>query len=212
MSADVIFGSFNIDGSEFNEYGEDLGPKECQGFQTTREGYSEVYVEILANHALYGAKAGIPDADVTDMTTANERIARIDLFLPAYLKAAEILTETRAKLDDQRQRIALNSAASVDRRSLHHPELLAKYQKTREYRSAIAKKAAKTRAKKAAEAKAKAAASATPAPSAPVAPIAPIATPTSPVLAQPGSPQAPATPSAPQAPTVTTTPQAPVAP
>lgn len=209
MSADVIFGSFNIDGSEFNEYGEDLGPGECQGYQATREGYSEVYVEILANHALYGAKAGIPDADVTDMTTANERIARIDLFLPAYLKAAEILTETRAKIDDQRQRIALNSAASVDRRSGQHPELLAKYQKTREYRSAIAKKAAKTRAKNAAEAKAKAAASATPAPSAPVAPIAPA---TPPVLAQPGSPQAPVTPEAPQAPTVTTTPQAPVTP
>ena len=111
----------------------------------TREGFLEVCQELLTHHAEWGSKAGIPDQDIADLTTLNARVARIDAFLPAFLKAAEILTETRYLLDDKRQRIVLDAAKAVDRRAKKAPELFASYQKTREYRSAIAKKGLKTK-------------------------------------------------------------------
>ena len=46
---------------------------------------------------------------------------------------------------------ALDAAKAIDRRAKRDPELLAKYQRTREYRSEIAKKALKTKEKNAAE-------------------------------------------------------------
>jgi hypothetical protein len=144
-----VVGTFVFDGAEFDAYAVDLPPGACQGMLATREGFLELCQEIAANQAQWGAKAGIPEQDATDLVTCNAQIARIDIFLPAFLKAAEILTETRYMLDDKRQRIALNSATSVDRRSKRDPELLAKYQTTREYRSVIAKKALKTREKNA---------------------------------------------------------------
>jgi hypothetical protein len=59
-----------------------------------------------------------------------------------------MLTETRYVLDDKRQRIILDAAQAVDRRAKKSDDLFARYQKTREYRSAIAKKGLKTREKK----------------------------------------------------------------
>ena len=53
-------------------------------------------------------------------------------------------------LDDKRQRIVLDAAQAVDRRAKKNDVLLARYQMTREYRSAVAKKALKTREKNAA--------------------------------------------------------------
>ena len=71
-------------------------------------------------------------------------------------KFLEVMQETRAVLEDKRQRIIYNVASSVDRREKETPGLQAKYEKTRAYRSAIAKKAVKTRLKNA-EAEAEAA-------------------------------------------------------
>jgi hypothetical protein len=139
------FGSLVINGSEFEEYKVDLAPGECQGMLPTREGFLEACQELITHQAELGAKAGIPDGDVADLVTINARMARIDLYLPIYLKAAEILTETRYMLDDKRQRIALNAAQSIDRRAKSSPELLARYEKTRVYRSALAKKGLKTK-------------------------------------------------------------------
>jgi hypothetical protein len=54
-------------------------------------------------------------------------------------------------LDDQRQKLIFNIAQSVDRRGKATPSLLGTYALTREYRSAAAKKAVKTRQKNAEE-------------------------------------------------------------
>src|SRR5262245_20170361 len=129
----------------------DLPPGECQGMLTTREGFALVCQELLTNQPALGAMAGIAGQEMTDLETTNARIDRLDAFLPALRKAVEVLTETRYKLDDQRQRIALDAAKSIDRRANRYPELVAKYQRTREYRSEIAKKALKTKEKNAAE-------------------------------------------------------------
>lgn len=144
-----VFGRFVFDGSEFDDYAKDLPPGGCLGMLTAREGFLEVCEEMLAAHAEWGAKAGIANQEISDLQTVNTRIARIDIFLPAFIKAAEILTETRYALDDQRQRIVFDAAQSIDRRVKRHPELLARYERTRAYRSAIAKKALRTRARNA---------------------------------------------------------------
>ena len=144
-----VIGQFVFDGTEFVSYAVDLPPGACQGMLATREGFEEVCKELVSNQAAWGAKAGIADQETTDLASCNERIARIDAFLPALAKAVEMLTETRYMLDDRRQRIALDAAQSVDRRALKMPELKAKYEVTREYRSAVAKKAVKTREKNA---------------------------------------------------------------
>jgi hypothetical protein len=151
MSGNPKMGDFVFDGSEFTAYAVDLAPGDCLGMLPTREGFLLVCQELLTNQAALGAIAGIADKEITDLSTANARIERIDVFLPALHKAVEMLTETRYLLDDQRQRIALDAAKAIDRRVKRYPELLAKYQRTREYRSEIAKKALKTKAKNAVE-------------------------------------------------------------
>ncbi len=143
-----VVGELVFDGAEFNGYVVDLAPGECQGMQKTREGCELVWKEIIENQKEWGAKAGVLNEDVKELEESNARIARIDVFLPALRKAVEMLTETRYKLDDKRQMLALNTANSVDRRGKDVPELFAKYEMTRKYRSEVAMKAVKTRKKK----------------------------------------------------------------
>ncbi len=145
-------GEWDWDGTEFEEYAVDVPPGGLQGLLATREGFLAVCLELLSNQVQWGKLAGITDQEMTDLATTNARIARIDVFLPVLIKAVEMLTETRYVLDDHRQRIALDAAKSIDRRAKRQPSLLAKYQLTRTYRSAVAKKALKTRRKNAEEA------------------------------------------------------------
>lgn len=144
-------GALIFDISEVEPYKKDLPPGACQGMLTERSGFTGVYNEILTNQASHGAKAGIPDADAAELITCTERIARIDAFLPAVLKAVEVLTETRYFLDDRRQHIVFDAATAIDRRARSNPDLVAFYEKTRAYRSAAAKKALKTKERNAAE-------------------------------------------------------------
>jgi ribosomal protein L12E/L44/L45/RPP1/RPP2 len=137
-----------IDGSEF-VYLVDLTPKDLQGLRTAQEGLKEVLDEILSNHADWGGKAGLTAEEHAELVTTSERIARLDKFYGPLAKFTEMVEETRYLLEDKRQRVILNLASSVDRRSKNTPELLAKYEKTRTYRSAAAKKAVKTRQKNA---------------------------------------------------------------
>lgn len=142
-----VEGEFVFDASECTAYAVDLPPGACQGMRKTRVGYAGAVSELLANQAQTGPKAGIPDQEVADLQKANQQIARIDAFLPAMRKAVEMLEETRAMLDDERERIVLNAAKAVDRRAKKDKSLLAKYQAVRSYRSEVAKKGAKSKAK-----------------------------------------------------------------
>lgn len=144
-----VMGQLVFDGTEFTPYAVDLPPGACKGMLVTRDGFFDVCKEITDNQAECGGKAGIADQEAEELALTNERIARIDAFLPALAKAAEILTETRYMLDDKRQRMVMDAAQGIDRRAKNAPELLAKYEKTREYRSATAKKAVKTKQHKA---------------------------------------------------------------
>ncbi|MDI1476794.1 hypothetical protein [Polyangium sp. y55x31] len=134
----------------------DLPPRARMGMCSEREGFPEVAAEILTNQPALGDKAGITKADVDSFQESNHRIAMIDARLPALKKLVEMMEETRALEDDKRQRLVHAFADSIERRSKATGDkaLLAKYEKTRTYRSAAAMKGVKTRTKnaKAAEA------------------------------------------------------------
>jgi hypothetical protein len=123
-----------------------------QGLQATQEGYGMVVQEIRDNQELWGIKAGVSAQDLATLQSCDNLIADIDVVLPTVDHLRERLLDTRHGADDQRHRTILTIAQSVDRRSRHAPELQVKYEKTRTYRSATAKKALRTRRRNEAEA------------------------------------------------------------
>ncbi|TKD13047.1 hypothetical protein [Polyangium fumosum] len=129
----------------------DLPPRARLGMCSEQEGFPEVVSEILTNQALLGDKAGITKSDIEAFQESNHRVGMIDAHLPALKKLVEMMEETRALEDDKRQRQVNAFADSIERRAktTNDKHLLAKYEKTRTYRSAIAKKGVKTRTKSA---------------------------------------------------------------
>ncbi|MDI1451246.1 hypothetical protein [Polyangium sp. 6x1] len=134
----------------------DLPERARLGMRAEQEGFPEVVTEILTNQAALGDRAGITKTDIDSLQESNQRIAMIDARLPALKKLVEMMEETRALEDDKRQRLVNAFADSIERRAkaTGDKSLLAKYETTRKYRSAIAMKGVKTRSKsaKAAEA------------------------------------------------------------
>lgn len=140
-------GELVIDTSDLAQYIVDLPPGGLKGLLAKRDGFDNVIAEIIANQPLYGGKAGITGEDFTNIQTSNEVIAKIEARLPAARKLVELLEETLAYHEDQRQRQVYAIGKSVEIRANMHknPELLAKYESTRRYRSAIAFKGVRTR-------------------------------------------------------------------
>lgn len=147
----AVIGALAIDCSALASFLLDLPPRALQGLRAEQPGFDAVVAEITAHQSTLGPKAGITQDDIARILLANERIAQIDAFLPAAKKLVEMLTETRAKLDDERQRQVHAAAGMIEgrARATGDKELLAKYEKTRAYRSAPGIKAAKTRKKNA---------------------------------------------------------------
>ena len=132
----------------------DLAEGRTRGMLFEQPGFAEVVLEIIANQETFGDRAGITNGDFADLQNTSDIIAQIDSYLPAARKLVEILEESRAKYDDHRQRLIYAIADAVERRARPRNDgdtLLAKYQKTREYRSAIARKAVRTRRRNAAQ-------------------------------------------------------------
>jgi len=137
-----------IDVTAIAKYLVDLPEGEMRGMLSEQPGFADVLAEIYANQAAFGEKAGITTVDFNDLQTTSDIIVHIDVYLPVARKLVEILEESRAKHDDHRQRLIYAIADAVDRRAKPREDgdtLLAKYQKTREYRSAIARKGVRTR-------------------------------------------------------------------
>ena len=167
-------GSLKIDVSALAAFLTDLPPNGTLGMRTQQDGYDDVLLEIKSNQAEYGEAAGITATDLKNLLTADEQYAQVVAQMPAVAKLMEIMIESKAALDDKRQRLISAFAQSAESRAKangNDPTLLAKYEKTRAYRSAIAEKGAKTRKKneaaaeaQKAEEEAKAAANAPPKP------------------------------------------------
>jgi hypothetical protein len=131
----------------------DLPPGKRLGLRSTQPGFDGVVGEIRANQPILGAQAGLRDEDVAAIDADLAQKAEIQARLPAARKMVELLEETDAVLDDRLQRRVFSIAQAVESRAkmLGDDELLARYAKTREYRSAIGNKAARTRQRNLAE-------------------------------------------------------------
>lgn len=125
----------------------DLEPGARQGLRVATEGFSDVVDEIIDNQPLYGPRGGIATADFETFTGAVERKRDIDKHLRVARKLVEVLEESGAVEDDTTQRLAFGFAQIIEARAraFNDPEILARYEKTRAYRSAAGFKAAKTR-------------------------------------------------------------------
>jgi len=151
MSVDFttpVVGAPGIDCSAIAMHLVDLPEDAMRGLLTIQAGFVEVLLEILDNQATWGDKAGITNSDFASLELSCDIIEQIDSYLPAARKLVEMLLETRALHEDIRQRMVRAIAEGVERRAklrADGDDLLARYQKTREYRSAIGLKGYKTR-------------------------------------------------------------------
>ena len=146
-------GALAMDLTTFKDFLKDLPYGSRQGLRTSQEGCYEAVHEMESNQVEFGERAGIMPRDIEALTTARSRIALIDAQLPAARKIVELLEDTRAVLDDQIQRIISAAGQTIEARAkaFDDTELLARYDKTRAYRSAVGYKAAKTRRRNEAE-------------------------------------------------------------
>lgn len=143
----VPVGATVIDCSAIASYLVDAPPGAMVGKQSSQEGFDEAALEVISNQAEYGVHIGITTSDIAALQQATERVAAIDAVLPAARKLVEMLEETRHLADHDRHMRIYELAALVNARSSARraPELLARYEKTRAYRSAIGKRSWVTR-------------------------------------------------------------------
>jgi hypothetical protein len=125
----------------------DLPPGKRLGLRTPQPGFDEVVGEVRANQPTFGAQAGLRDEDVAAIDEDLAQRAEIQARLPAARKMVELLEETGAVIDDRLQRRVFSMAQTIEARArmLGDDELLGRYAKTREYRSSVGNKAARTR-------------------------------------------------------------------
>jgi len=147
-------GALLIDARSLDGILVDVKPGSTRGMQRAQPGFDEVLQEIFDNQPTYGAKIGILQSHIDELKQLNEKIERVNQFLPAIRKLGEMMVETLTVLDNRRHEIVRLVARNVDAYADAEKDdtVLAKYAQTRRYRSAIATKAAKTRKKKAAAA------------------------------------------------------------
>jgi hypothetical protein len=140
-------GDFHIDASLIAAFAAYLKEGELQGKRREQRGLDDVIREILSNHAIHGARAGVTDEDIRSLQASNERIEMVRAYLGPVRRLVEILEGTEGEEDDKRHRVINAIATAVDRRAVvrGNEDLVSRYSKTREYRSAIAVKAVRTR-------------------------------------------------------------------
>jgi hypothetical protein len=142
-----------VDARPCAEYLIDLAPGERQGLRVALDGFLEAAAEVVDNQSHYGDRAGISEKDFETFSIAVERKDQIQARLRVARKLVEVLEESEAVHDDSAQRQIFGFAQVIEARAKAYgdPELLARYEKTRAYRSAVGIKAAKTRRRNEAE-------------------------------------------------------------
>ena len=153
VNAKLSITSLAVDCTPMEPFLVDLPRGARSGLRPAQPGLDLVIAEIEANQPAIGENAGITAYDFDTLLTAGRRIDMIDEQLPTLCKLTEVLTETRAFLKDQRQRQIAAIATAVESRAKlqRSDELLARYERTRDYHSAPGVKAWKTRRKNEAE-------------------------------------------------------------
>ncbi len=138
-------GDFSIDASEVQAFAQEID--DAQGLRTEHPGCEEAIEEIATNQPGWGAKAGVASTDVDQINECTQEIETCDKYLVATRKLDKLLTNTRAVAVHKRELLMNLVAETVDRHGKlpGNETVVAKYGKTRAYRSAIASKGAKTR-------------------------------------------------------------------
>lgn len=141
-----LMGELSIDATDLT-FLVDLEPGARARLRSAQPGLGDTLAEIEANQIVGNGASLVPEPTFRELMLVGERIGQIDAKLPAVSKLAEMMVETRALLEDQRQRLISAVAAMVEAqgKALGDSAILARYEKTRAYRSAIAIKALRTR-------------------------------------------------------------------
>jgi hypothetical protein len=141
-----LIGEQSIDATDLT-FLVDLEPGARLRLRSSPPGIREAIDEIKANQIVNRGASVVPEQLYREILLVEERIAQIDAKLPAVHKLGEMMEETRAVLDDQRERLvgAVASITDAQAKAFGDNGILARYEKTRGYRSAIAVKAARTR-------------------------------------------------------------------
>jgi hypothetical protein len=151
MSNDIIAqpykGSLTVDLTSIAAILVDLAPGAAQYLRKEQPGFAEAVVEIKESVPVHGPEAGIPADVYTQFVECNENIAKIDESRSVVAKMLEILDETRALFDHERQMhlsLMVDTVKSTARRR-KRPAIMAPFEKTMRYFSQVADKAVRTR-------------------------------------------------------------------
>ncbi len=144
-----VAGDLTIDCTPISDLIIDLPKGAMTGMRREREGLDALLTEVSANQKADGARAGILDSDAQALAKLTEKVLLVRKYKEPLRKLLELVTETEASLDHQRHQHISNIASSVEQRAKMpgNEDLRSLYRATRQYRSAVGKKAAKTRSK-----------------------------------------------------------------
>jgi len=150
-------GPLTIDLTDVKDDLVDLEPGARQRLRTEQEGMPGVVDELANSMPVLGDKAGISPAVYQRFVQRTELLAKLRKKANDLAKALEVVTESEAKIQHDRENdvsIMVDSVKSTAKRT-GDTTLLAGYEKTIKYNAQTAEKAAQTR-KKNADAKAEA--------------------------------------------------------
>jgi hypothetical protein len=155
-------GPLSIDLSDVKDNLVDLPPGVMKGIRTEKDGIDKVIAELAAAMPAHGDAAEIPAVVYQRFLKRNALLAQLRAHEIDLEKALEVVRETRAKTENDREDdISVLAKAPQDAaRRAKDPGIAAPFEETIKYNGQIAEKAAHTR-KKNAEVKAEAAKAAT---------------------------------------------------
>jgi hypothetical protein len=135
----------------------DLPPGGMRGMRRQQPGMTDVITELATAVPNEGAAAGVPMDAYQRFVDSTDKVDRVRKHRLALLKAAEVLAESEAVYEDQREQALsqmVDAVRSTAKRN-KNKAIVAPFERSIRYTSQAADKAVKTRNKKAA-AKAKA--------------------------------------------------------
>src|SRR5262245_37658210 len=110
-------GALKLDLSDMAPDLVDLAPGAMRGIKREHKGFPAVMKEITGNQEAFGKRAGISTEDVEKLLALTAIIARIREARPAVAKLSEILLESEAYYEDQRESLLNVLGISVVRRA-----------------------------------------------------------------------------------------------
>ncbi len=151
VNAQLYPGPFQVDLTALDGALYDLPPGEMQYLRVEREGMPLVVAELAQSVPSVGIAAGVPAEVFTHVNLCTDRLQQIRAARAIVAKLAEVLVESEAKYEHERENdlsIIVDAVRSVAHRK-GDPSLLAAFEQTLKYCAQTAEKAAKTRKKNA---------------------------------------------------------------